>query len=40
MNYFAMSHEILEFSKLIDQQFDYLDEPAGGFFSFLFRLFN
>jgi len=35
-----MSNEILQFSKLIDQQFDYLDEPSGGFFSFLFRLFR
>ena len=35
-----MSHEILEFSNLIDQQFDSLDEPTGGFFSFLFRLFR
>ena len=35
-----MSNEILYFSDQIDQQFDYKDEPAGGFFSFLFRFFN
>lgn len=35
-----MSTEILNFSNLIDQQFDCKDESAGGFFSFLFSLFN
>jgi hypothetical protein len=34
-----MSTEILNFSTLIDQQFDYMDEPTGGFFSFLINLF-
>lgn len=35
-----MSHEILNFSKLIDQKFDYADEPARGFFSFLLSFFS
>lgn len=35
-----MSTEILNFSNLIDQQFDCNDEPARGFFSFLFGFFN
>ena len=35
-----MSNEILDFSNLIDQQFDYNDEQAGGFLSFLFSLFS
>lgn len=36
----AMSNEILNFSTLIDQQFDYNDDTSGGFFSFLFKFFN
>ena len=35
-----MSNEILDFSNLIDQQFDYTDEQTGGFFSFLFSFFS
>ncbi len=35
-----MSNEILNFSVLIDQHFEYTDEPAGGFLSFLINLFR
>lgn len=35
-----MSVEILNFSNLIDQQFECKDESPSGFFSFLLRLFN
>lgn len=35
-----MSNEILNFSTLIDQQFDYNDDTTGGFFSFFLKLFR
>jgi len=34
-----MSNEILDFSNLIDQHFDYNEELSKGFFSFLFSFF-
>lgn len=34
-----MSPEISDFSNLIDEQFDHLEEPAKGFISFLLSLF-
>ena len=39
-NITAMSNEILDFSTLIDEQFDYNDDTTGGFLSFLFRFFS
>ena len=35
-----MSNEILDFSTLIDQQFDYNDDTSRGFFSFFLRFFR
>jgi hypothetical protein len=35
-----MSNEIFDFSTLIDQQFVCLEEPAGGFLSFLLSFFR
>ena len=35
-----MSSEILDFSNLIDQQFDYNDDSTGGFLSFFLKLFS
>ena len=35
-----MNNVLSDFSNLIDQQFDYKEEPVGGFFSFLLSLFR
>lgn len=34
-----MSREICEFSAMIDERFDYTEQPAGGILNFLFSLF-
>ncbi|MGB4774666.1 MAG: hypothetical protein WBP45_05820 [Daejeonella sp.] len=36
----AMSREILDFSNLIDEQFDFTEGPANGFIRFIFGLFR
>lgn len=35
-----MSTETITISNLIDQQFNFLEEPEGGFFTFLFSFFR
>lgn len=35
-----MNNELTDFSNLIDQQFDYSEEPTGGFLSFLLSFFR
>ncbi len=39
-NRMAMSREIIDFSNLIDEQFDFVEEPVRGFIQFILSLFR